>query len=118
MSMKINILVGTMTGTAQLCAQEMELALDDGETQVSTLMMGSLDSTVSPREGIFLICTSPYGQGDGPDTARALYVALKAKRPDLSRVRYGVFGLGDRHYDETFKFGGKRFGDMLGELAA
>jgi hypothetical protein len=24
--MKINILVGTMTGTAQMCAQEMELA--------------------------------------------------------------------------------------------
>ena len=33
--MKIHILVGTMTGTAQLCAQEMELALDDGETQVT-----------------------------------------------------------------------------------
>src|ERR1044071_5287199 len=109
MSMKINILVGTMTGTAQLCAQEMELALDDGETQVSTLMMDSLDSTVFSREGMFLICTSTYGQGDVPDNARALYEDLKAKRPDLSRVRYGVFGLGDRTYAETFNFGGKRF---------
>ncbi len=33
--MKVTILVGTMTGTAQLCAQEMELALDDGETEVA-----------------------------------------------------------------------------------
>jgi len=116
--MQIHILVGTMTGTAQLCAQEMELALDDGETQVSTLMMDSLDSTVFSREGMFLICTSTYGQGDVPDNARALYEDLKAKRPDLSRVRYGVFGLGDRTYAETFNFGGKRFDELLAELGA
>jgi MioC protein len=116
--MRINILVGTMTGTAQLCAQEMELVLDDGETQVTTLMMDGLDSSVFSREGVFLICTSTYGQGDVPDNARALYEDLKAKRPDLSRVRYGVFGLGDRTYAETFNFGGKRFDEILTELGA
>jgi MioC protein len=116
--MRINILVGTMTGTAQLCAQEMELALDDGETQVTTLMMAGLDATVFSREGVFLVCTSTYGQGDVPDNARALYEDLKVKRPDLSRVRYGVFGLGDRTYAETFNFGGKRFDEILTELGA
>jgi MioC protein len=116
--MRINILVGTMTGTAQLCAQEMELALDDGEIQVTTLMMDALDSSVFSREGVFLICTSTYGQGDVPDNARALYEDLKAKRPDLSQVRYGVFGLGDRTYAETFNFGGKRFDELLTELGA
>jgi sulfite reductase alpha subunit-like flavoprotein len=116
--MKIHILVGTMTGTAQLCAQEMELALDDGETQVSTLMMDALDSSVFSREGVFLICTSTYGQGDVPDNARALYEDLKARRPDLSHVLYGVFGLGDRTYAETFNFGGKRFDELLSELGA
>lgn len=116
--MKIHILVGTMTGTAQLCAQEMELALDDGETQVSTLLMDRLDSTVFSSEGVFLICTSTYGQGDVPDNARALYEDLKAKRPDLSHVLYGVFGLGDRTYAETFNFGGKRFDELLSELGA
>ena len=116
--MKIHILVGTMTGTAQLCAQEMELVLDDGETQVSTLMMDALDSSVFSREGVFLICTSTYGQGDVPDNARALYEDLKARRPDLSQVLYGVFGLGDRTYAETFNFGGKRFDELLSELGA
>ena len=116
--MKIHILVGTMTGTAQLCAQEMELALDDGETQVATLMMERLDSSVFSHEGVFLICTSTYGQGDVPDNARALYEDLKAKRPDLSHVLYGVFGLGDRTYAETFNFGGKRFDELLTELGA
>jgi MioC protein len=116
--MKVNILVGTMTGTAQLCAQEMELALDDGDTQVATLLMDNLDSSVFSREGVFLVCTSTYGQGDVPDNARALYEDLKAKRPNLSHVRYGVFGLGDRTYAETFNFGGKRFDELLAELGA
>jgi MioC protein len=118
MATRITILVGTMTGTAQLCAQEMELALDDGETAVETLLMDKLDASVFSRPGAFLVCTSTYGQGDVPDNARAFYEDLKAKRPDLSAVRYGVFGLGDRTYAETFNFGGKRFDELLAELGA
>jgi MioC protein len=116
--MRITILIGTMTGTAQLCAQEMELALGDGETQIEALLMDNLDASVFERDGAFLICTSTYGQGDVPDNARALYEDLQKKRPDLSRVRYGVFGLGDRTYAETFNYGGKRFDDILTELGA
>ena len=115
---KITILIGTMTGTAQLCAQEMELALGDDETQVEALLMDNLDASVFDREGAFLICTSTYGQGDVPDNARALYEDLQRKRPDLSKLRYGVFGLGDRTYAETFNYGGKRFDDILTELGA
>ena len=116
--MRITILIGTMTGTAQLCAQEMELALGDDSTQIEALLMDGLDASVFDREGAFLICTSTYGQGDVPDNARALYEDLQKKRPDLSRVRYGVFGLGDRTYAETFNYGGKRFDDILSELGA
>ena len=116
--MKLHLLVGTMTGTAQLVAQELELAWDDGELQVETLLMDKLDASVFAREGIFLIVTSTYGQGDVPDNAKGFYDDLKAKRPDLSRLRYGVFGLGDRTYAETFNFGGKRFDELLAGLGA
>ena len=116
--MKLTLLVATMTGTAQLVAQELELAWDDGELQVETLLMDKLDESVFQREGVFLIVTSTYGQGDVPDNAKAFYERLKAQRPDLSRVRYGVFGLGDRTYAETFNFGGKRFDELLSELGA
>jgi MioC protein len=120
--MKLTLLVGTMTGTAQLVAQELELVWDnpgdDGGIQVETLLMDKLDSSVFARDGVFLLVTSTYGQGDVPDNAKGLYEDLKAKRPDLQRVRYGVFGLGDRTYAETFNFGGKRFDDLLGELGA
>ena len=116
--MKIILLVGTMTGTAQLVAQELELVWDDGELQVETMLMDKLDASVFGREGVFLIVTSTYGQGDVPDNAKGFLEDFKAKRPDLSQLRYGVFGLGDRTYAETFNFGGKRFDDLLQELGA
>jgi MioC protein len=118
MSFTLNILVGTMTGIAQLVAQEIELRLDGEGIAVNTLEMDELDPSVFAREGIFLICTSTYGQGDVPDNARDLYHALCSQRPDLSQVAYGVIALGDRTYGETFCFGGKRFDKILSELGA
>ncbi|CAM9299448.1 unnamed protein product [Phaeothamnion confervicola] len=116
--MKLTILVGTMTGTAQLVAQELELAWDGDGVSVETLLMDDLDAAVFSRDGVFLVCTSTYGQGDVPDNSKKFYEDLQAKRPDLSGVRYGVFGLGDRTYAETFNFGGMKFDVLLGELGA
>lgn len=116
--MKLTILVGTMTGTAQLVAQELELVWDGDDVEVETLLMDDLDASVFGREGLFLLCTSTYGQGDVPDNSKKLFDDLATKRPDLAGVRYGVFGLGDRTYAETFNFGGMKFDTLLGELGA
>jgi MioC protein len=118
MALELTILVGTMTGTAQLVAQELELTLDEGETRVRTAPMDGLDAGVFSGGGLFLICSSTYGQGDVPDNARNLYESLKTARPDLSNVQYGVIALGDRTYAETFCNGGKRFDAILSELGA
>ncbi|MGC2517617.1 MAG: flavodoxin domain-containing protein [Burkholderiales bacterium] len=118
MALELTLLVGTMTGTAQLVAQELELTLDDGETRVHTQVMDGLDAGVFAGGGLFLVCTSTYGQGDVPDNAKALYESLQSARPDLSRVSYGVIALGDRTYAETFCNGGKRFDAILAELGA
>jgi MioC protein len=117
-AMKLTILVGTMTGTAQLVAQELELRLDDGELQAQTRLMDGLDAAAFAGGGLFLICTSTYGQGDVPDNAKQLYESMRGARPDLSNVQYGVIALGDRTYSETFCNGGKRFDRVLSELGA
>jgi MioC protein len=117
-ALELTILVGTMTGTAQLVAQEVELVLDDDATRVSTEPMDGRDAGVFAAGGLFLICTSTYGQGDVPDNAKSLYESLQSTRPDLSRVRYGVIALGDRTYAETFCNGGRRFDAILRELGA
>ena len=118
MALELTILVGTMTGTAQLVAQEIELTLDDGDTQVRTRAMDGLDVSVFSGGRLFLICSSTYGQGDVPDNAKNLYESLCSVRPDLSRVQYGVVALGDRTYAETFCNGGRRFDAILSELGA
>jgi MioC protein len=118
MPLDITILIGTMTGTAQLVAQELELRIDDGETRAQTRLMDNLDAAVLQSGGLFLICTSTYGQGDVPDNAKQLYESLQSARPDLSDVRYGVIALGDRTYAETFCNGGRRFDRILSELGA
>ena len=118
MALELTILVGTMTGTAQLVAQELELTLDDAEIRVRTAMMDGLDAGVFSGGGLFLICSSTYGQGDVPDNAKNLYESLRTARPDLSNLQYGVIALGDRTYAETFCNGGKRFDAILSELGA
>ncbi|MEO8165709.1 MAG: flavodoxin domain-containing protein, partial [Betaproteobacteria bacterium] len=105
MALEFTILVGTQTGVAQLVAQEIELRLDGEDTCITTLPMDELDPGVFEGGGLFLICTSTYGQGDVPDNAKQLYEGLQASRPDLSNVRYGVIGLGDNGtHANTFCF--------------
>src|ERR1700680_2359539 len=118
MALAINILVGSMTGTARLVAQELELAFADEDLAMEVILMDGLDHTVFDRPGVFLICTSTYGQGDVPDNAKHLYADLLASRPELSRVTYGVFALGDRTHVGTFCQGGKRFDEALAALGA
>ena len=118
MPLNIKILVGTMTGTAEMVAQEVETALETAGHQASIQMMDGLDAGAFSNSGPFLICTSTYGQGDVPDNAQALFNSLEAERPDLSSVTYGVIALGDRTYKDTYCQGGLRFDRLLAELGA
>jgi MioC protein len=114
----LTILVGTMTGTADLVAQEVRDALTARGIAAEVVEMDGLDASVFAPKSAFLICTSTYGQGDIPDNAQALFADLERKRPDLSHIAYGVIALGDRTYAQTFCFGGKRFDTLLQSLGA
>ena len=118
MAISLKILVGTMTGTAELVAEEISDVLIEAGHQVEVEPMDDLGPDAFEGGGLFLICTSTYGQGDVPDNATPFYDALKTEKPDLSTVRYGVYSLGDRTYTDTFNFGGKKFDALLSELGA
>ncbi len=117
-AMDITILVGTMTGTAEMVAQEVQQVLESAGHRVTAQVMDNLDASVFQGGGTFLICTSTYGNGDVPDNAQALYNSLETERPDLSAVTYGVIALGDTTYKDTFCQGGIRFDKLLSELGA
>jgi len=114
----ITILVGTMTGTAEMVAQEVQQALESAGHQATIQVMDNLDASVFQPGGTFLICTSTYGNGDVPDNAQFLFSSLETERPNLSNVTYGVIALGDTTYKDTYCQGGKRFDKLLTELGA
>ncbi len=118
LAQRLTILVGTMTGTAQLVADEVADAVKARGIAVEVVPMDGLDAAVFEGESAFLLCTSTYGQGDVPDNAQALFADLERAKPDLGQIRYGVIGLGDRTYAQTFCFGGKRFDALLQSLGA
>src|SRR5207247_8776164 len=98
-----------MTGTAELVAEEVRDTLAAAGIAVELLVMDRLDARVFARGGVFLVCTSTYGQGDIPDNGQALFGSLEQSRPELGPVEYGGIAPGDRTYAATFCFGGKRF---------
>ena len=118
MALNLSILVGTMTGTAEMVAQEVQTALEAVGREATIRMMDDLDASVFVGGGTFLICTSTYGQGDVPDNAQEFFASLERGRPNLSEVTYGVIALGDLTYKDTFCKGGLRFDDLLKELGA
>ena len=120
--MKLKILVGTMTSTADYVAQAIQMDCADLVSDIEIELMDGLDSSVfdadKAKDAVYLICTSTYGSGDVPDNARALYESLAANPQFLGHVHYGVLALGDRTYLQTFCFGGKMFDARLQDLGA
>ena len=118
MASDIRILVGTMTGTAELCAEEMCDALEAAGHTAEMILMDDLEADVFDPEAAFIICVSTYGHGDVPDNAKKLYESLQSQKPALSGLQYGVFALGDITHGETFCWGGITFDKVLTELQA
>ncbi len=120
--MKLKILVGTMTSTADYVAQAIQMDCTDLVPDIEVQLMDGLDISVfdsaAEEDAVYLICTSTYGQGDVPDNARALYDSLESQPRFLGHLRYGVIALGDRTYQQTFAFGGKKFDERLQGLGA
>jgi MioC protein len=116
--MKLKILVGTMTSTADYVAQAIQMDCADLVDDIEVQLMDGLDISVFEEDALYLICTSTYGSGDVPDNARNLYDSLDLQPKFLGEVRYGVIALGDRTYQQTFAFGGKKFDERLQGLGA
>jgi MioC protein len=116
--MKLKILVGTMTSTADYVAQTIQMDCADLVDEIEVVMMDGLDISAFDEDALYLICTSTYGSGDVPDNARNLYDSLDLTPKFLGHVKYGVIALGDRTYVQTFAFGGKKFDERLQGLGA
>ncbi|MDB5846005.1 MAG: flavodoxin/nitric oxide synthase [Polaromonas sp.] len=121
--MKLKILVGSMTHTADHVAQAIQMECADLADPVEVEWMDGLDIHVFDAEKtadvLFLVCISTYGAGDVPDNAQMLFQSLETQARFLGHVRYGVLALGDSMaHAQTYGFGGKRFDERLQDLGA
>jgi len=118
----ITLISGSTLGSAEYVAEHLEEKLQDAGFSTETLHGPELDDV--PLEGIWLLVTSTHGAGELPDNLLPFFDALQEKRPDLSAVRFGAVGIGNREYDlfcgaikqlETLvsELGAKRVGDRL-----
>jgi sulfite reductase alpha subunit-like flavoprotein len=108
--MKIEFLYGSETGSAEILCEDIRDELDP-EADVRGLDVvspGDLDA-----ETFYIFISSTYGSGELPAMAQPFMGKLSGEKPDLSHVRFAIFGLGDMVFAETFNFGSKRLMEAL-----
>lgn len=118
MTDQIKIIVSTMTGTAELVADEILESLQSNGLEAEIFATDTLGLDVFSDGDGFIICSSTYGQGEIPDNGQDFYDALEAQSPDLSHVRYGIFTLGDITYPDTFCNAGNLYDGIMNKLGA
>lgn len=118
--MNIKFLYGTQSGNAEVLAKDMADVTPEVHT-TSVHDIDGLDTDVFDGAGaddLFVIVISTYGEGDYPFTAEEFFEDLEDQSPDLSGVKYAVFGLGDTSYDDSYNMAGKNADALLTKLGA
>lgn len=95
--MQITVLSGSTLGNAEDVAEALSEKLTEHGFTVHVLHGPVLEEV--PLSGLWLIVTSTHGAGDLPENLSTFYEQIQTQQPDLSAVRYGAIGLGDRSYD-------------------
>ncbi len=101
----IAIFFGSQTGNAEELAEKTaKLAKKVGLNPKVFDMDGFDPSTFSSHKRI-LIITSTWGEGDMPDNAEDLWLAIGGLNPSLAGVNFSVCAIGDTSYDEFCQAG-------------
>ncbi|WP_312240138.1 FMN-binding protein MioC [Pantoea sp.] len=93
----ITLISGSTLGSAEYVAEHLEEKLQ--EAGFSTQMLHGPELDEIPQEGVWLIVSSTHGAGELPDNLLPFYEAIVEQQPDLSGVRFGAVGIGNREYD-------------------
>ena len=117
-AMRILLLVGSESGNAEMVADCVKDALEERDFEVEMVTGGGLSELRLDQETNLLLVTSTTGLGDVPQNIEPIYDELRQMRPPLGHVRYGLVGMGDRNYKETFCGGPKKWDALLSELGA
>ncbi|MFS2221449.1 FMN-binding protein MioC [Pantoea sp. B65] len=93
----ITLISGSTLGSAEYVAEHLAEKLEDAGFTTETFHGPELQEL--PQQGIWLVVTSTHGAGDLPENLQPLFDEIEEQQPDLSAVRYGAVGIGNREYD-------------------
>jgi MioC protein len=93
----ITLITGSTLGSAEYVAELLAEKLE--EAGFSTELLHGPELEELSIEGTWLVVCSTHGAGDLPDNLQPLFDELAEKKPDLSQLRYGAVGIGNREYD-------------------
>lgn len=121
---KVQIIVGTVNGTAWKAAQSAAVILDALGHVAEVNEEAVAGDLIRDTSELLLICCSTTGNGDLPPNLYPAYSALDNERVNLQGRHYGVIALGDSGYprfahagflmeDALYRCGARRRGDML-----
>jgi sulfite reductase (NADPH) flavoprotein alpha-component len=121
----LTILFGSQTGTAEGLAKKAAKEAGKRGFAPTVLDMAQTDVTRLAAERHLLVIVSTYGDGEPPDSAKALHGALGSQisnlkseiAPSLAGVRFSVCALGDTNYTQFCQCG-KDFDARLEKLGA
>jgi MioC protein len=116
-SRRIGIFVATMTGLAEICAEEVASVLEAARYHPKIWVMDGLGATVIDDIDAIIIVSSTYGHGDIPDNGQIFFEALEA-HDSLAGKAFAVFALGDRTYADTFCHAGEKWDELLAAKGA
>lgn len=116
--MQILLIVGSEMGNAEMVADLVKDELESLGHEVEMFIEGELEALRAEERDVVLVITSTTGLGDVPQNIAPLYEALLSERPSLSHLRYGLIGMGDRNYKETYCGGPRKWDALLVELGA
>lgn len=111
---KITILVGSVYGGSEFVAEQAQALLEKSGHQV-TLELSPVVDCLKESDAVLAI-TSTTGQGDVPDNLLNFYSDARDQFPLITGKKFGVIGLGDSSYGETFCGAGLKLQELMFEL--
>lgn len=116
--MKFAVLYGTESGNSELIAEDLGAKLRETSSDVEVHDLQNFDPNDLNADTFYLVVCSTHGEGDLPNTAIPFAEAFDAALPDLTGVRYAMFGLGDTFYEDTYSQGSEHIDRRFAQQGA